>query len=387
MNRSYSKLFFFAYFIYYSGYCIFSSYMVPYLVEKGYSAGIAGVVTSLTLLANILMQPVAGYINDTLLSTRRYLAVSIFIICGFAIINSLDNISSILNISVIISSAAFSYSFSQLMDAWVDRSREVDGTISYSKIRAGGSIGFGLTSIAFGYIVSHFGYRWFFLIQAGIFICLLPLIYFLPDLNLNNKSSKIEKESSLSFFQTFGILIKDKRYCFLLLIFTLYWMGHRPVGSYLSLIVRQRGGVDSIYGNICGIGAMMEFFMLLFMHRLKFLKTGENLIFFALGTSVLRPALLVLFGNINVLYFGQIMQSISFALYFSASVDAFSKISDYRIKSFSISVGLTIASVVGTIMANMVGGVLFDIRGAQAVVLMSLMVSLINLLFYKSVNF
>jgi predicted MFS family arabinose efflux permease len=361
--------------------------MVPYLVGKGYSAGIAGIVTSLTLLANILMQPVAGYINDTLLSTRRYLVVSIFIVCGFAVINSMDNISSFLNISVIITSAAFSYSFSQLMDAWVNRTREVDGTISYSNIRSGGSIGFGLTSIVFGYVVSYFGYRWFFLIQAGIFICLLPLLYFLPDLNLNNKNSKVDKKENLSFFQTFGIIIKNKKYCFLLLTFTLYWMGHRPVGSYLSLIVRQRGGVDSIYGNICGIGAIMEFLMLIFMHRFKFVKTGENLIFFALGTSVLRPALLMMFGNISVLYFGQIMQSISFALYFVASVDAFSEISDYRIKSFSISVGLTITSVLGTIMANMIGGVLFDARGAQGVIFMSLMVSLINLLFYKSVNF
>lgn len=60
----YTVLFFSAYFIYYAAYCIFSSYTVLFLTERAYSATVCGIITSLTFLANLLMEPVGGYITD-----------------------------------------------------------------------------------------------------------------------------------------------------------------------------------------------------------------------------------------------------------------------------------------------------------------------------------
>ena len=56
------------------------------LTESGYSATVCGIITSLTFLANLLMEPVGGYITDTFLPTRRYLLVCIGIVsmvCAF----------------------------------------------------------------------------------------------------------------------------------------------------------------------------------------------------------------------------------------------------------------------------------------------------------------
>ena len=53
------------YFFYYAGYCVFSSYAVMYLTQLGCSASLCGVLTSLTLCANLAMEPVGGYITDT----------------------------------------------------------------------------------------------------------------------------------------------------------------------------------------------------------------------------------------------------------------------------------------------------------------------------------
>ena len=75
-----------AYFIYYAVYCVFSSFIVLFLTEQGYSATVCGIITSLTFLANLLMEPVGGYITDTFLPTRRYLLVCIGIVsmvCAF----------------------------------------------------------------------------------------------------------------------------------------------------------------------------------------------------------------------------------------------------------------------------------------------------------------
>ena len=70
-KRSCTVLFFSAYFIYYAVYCVFSSFIVLFLTEQGYSATVCGIITSLTFLANLLMEPVGGYITDTFLYRYR----------------------------------------------------------------------------------------------------------------------------------------------------------------------------------------------------------------------------------------------------------------------------------------------------------------------------
>ena len=146
-KRSCTVLFFSAYFIYYAVYCVFSSFIVLFLTEQGYSATVCGIITSLTFLANLLMEPVGGYITDTFLPTRRYLLVCIGIVsmvCAFC--TKFMNQSWLLLPGLVLA-AGLAYPFSQLMDAWVNLSKESYPGLIYSRIRAGGSIGFAVMSV------------------------------------------------------------------------------------------------------------------------------------------------------------------------------------------------------------------------------------------------
>ncbi len=87
-------------------------------------------------------------------------------------------------------------------------------------------------------------------------------------------------------------------------------------------------------------------------------------------------------GASGLFYMGQILQSVSFALYMSASVECFAETSDERLKSFSISIGLTISSVIGTVCANLAGGKLCDLFHPGSLILLSLILGSINLLFF-----
>lgn len=119
-KRSCTVLFFSAYFIYYAVYCVFSSFIVLFLTEQGYSATVCGIITSLTFLANLLMEPVGGYITDTFLPTRRYLLVCIGIVsmvCAFCT-KFMDQ--SWLLLPGLVLAAGLAYPFSQLMDYHAD---------------------------------------------------------------------------------------------------------------------------------------------------------------------------------------------------------------------------------------------------------------------------
>lgn len=238
-KRSCTVLFFSAYFIYYAVYCVFSSFIVLFLTEQGYSATVCGIITSLTFLANLLMEPVGGYITDTFLPTRRYLLVCIGIVsmvCAFCT-KFMDQ--SWLLLPGLVLAAGLAYPFSQLMDAWVNLSKESYPGLIYSRIRAGGSIGFAVMSVIGGFYFKHWGWNRYFQMQILLFLMMIPFLILLPDTRLGNHRKKGEAEKSLSFVQAFQQLVKSRRFCFCLTISTLYWFSHRPVGSFLSLLLRS----------------------------------------------------------------------------------------------------------------------------------------------------
>ena len=376
----YTVLFFSAYFIYYAAYCVFSSYTVLFLTERAYSATVCGIITSLTFLANLLMEPVGGYITDTFLPTRRYLLLLIGMISALCIfctkyMDQLDHAS---------------------WDGPVCRDRlsvqSADGCLGqyqpgkqpdliYSRVRAGGSIGYAVMSVIGGYYFKHRGWDGYFLVQMVIFLFMIPFLLLLPDTSLGNRRKREEKEKSLSFFQAFRTLVQNRRFLFWLGIITFYWFSHRLVGSFLSLIIVELGGDAETYGNVCGAGAAVEFAGLMLLAFAWKKKNSHALLGMAIAliTNLLRPLCFLLFSGTWALYLGQMLQCASFAFYMSVSVECFAEAADERLRSFSISMGLTVSSVVGTVLANLVGGRLCDMFHPGILILVSLAVGILNL--------
>ena len=383
-GRHYSSSFFLAYFFYYGAYCVFASFIVLFLTERSYSATVCGIISSLALLANLLMEAVGGYVTDTFLSVKRYLLLCIAVVSGLCVFNTWFQDIPVLMLPTMVLVAGIAYPFSQLMDAWVSVSRTQDPELVYSQIRAGGSIGYAVMSSIAGLYFKQRGWNNYFLIQMGALLLMVPFLIVLPDTSLGNRKGGGGKEGNLSLPEAFRVLVKKKNYVFCLVLCTLYWFSHRPVGSYLSLIIASRGGDAGTYGNICGVGAAVEFISLLLMagwlrnHSLPPLTALAA----ALLTNLLRPVCFQFLPGIWSIYLGQILQSVSFSFFYSASVDCFTAAADKRIRSFSISFGLTASTVVGTVAANLIGGGLCDWLGTEALSVFSLVIGILDLALY-----
>lgn len=382
-ERHYTIPYFMAYFFYYAGYCVFSSFIVLYLTRRGISASMCGAITSLSLLASLFMEPVGGYIADTFFSVKRYLLLCIAAISGICVLCT-ELAGTVLSLVFLIVLAGVAYPFSQLMDAWVDYGKTKDSCLVYSRIRAGGSIGFALVSFGAGYYFDLYGWGHYFYLQAILFLLMIPFLLFLPDKPLGNRKDRKESDGWLSFQASFGILLKNQRYLFCLLVCTVYWLSHRPVGSFLSLIVDARGEGAAAYGMICGVGAVAEtaaLFILAVFH-----KKNRSMPWKYLGAAVclnlIRPFCMMCFHGVLSLYTGQIVQSLSFALFYTGSVACFSESADKRIHSFCVSVGLTCSSVVGTITANLAGGRLCDILGVESLIFLSFVIAVCNCIIF-----
>ena len=242
----YFRPFFAAYFFYYAGYCVFSSFIVLFLTERGYSAAVCGVITSLTLLANLLMEPVGGYLTDTYLSARSYLTVCIGVITGVCLLATLLFSLPEVCVAALVLTAGLAYPFGQLVDAWVNCSRELDASLVYSRVRAGGSIGFALASMAAGYYFEAMGWGSYFLVQAALFLLMLPFLCRLPKIELRNRKGRQETERRLSMGESFRVILREPRYLMCLLTCTLFplQLGHGPKDREHELAC----GCGSVYG-------------------------------------------------------------------------------------------------------------------------------------------
>ena len=419
-KKSFGVPFFWAYFFYYAAYAVFSGNAVLFLTERGLSAALCGAVTSAMLVLSLVMQPAGGYITDTFCSTRRYLAGGILLFMVICCWCTAQRENRAYTAAGMILGAGIVYPFGQLMDAWVKMSSSVDPELRYSRIRAGGSFGFAVMSVLAGQWFRRFGWDQYFLMQAAVFLLMLPLLLLLPELKPANRAGSGGRETKettertetteraettettertetaeagktgdagrLSAGESVRLLLGNRSYLYWFLVCTVYWFSHRPIGSFLSLLVRERGGDAGTYGNVCGAGAVFEFLCLLLMSRGGILKKPGMLMPAALLTDLLRPLCFLVFPGLMPVYAGQILQSLSFALYYTASVEGFLRTSDPRIRSFSISTGLSLSSALGTAGANLSGGRLCDLYGPGILPKICFAAAAANLLLYHTIK-
>lgn len=378
-------MFYSVYFIYYGAYALFSSYIISYLTTCGLSATVCGIVTSFMLLTNIIMQPVSGFLTDSFLTVKRYLIfASGFLVIWYAFIHIVRS-KIILCVIMIVVSAGFSYPFIQLMDAWVtDAAEQINAGIVYSKIRAIGSIGFAIISWVAGYYFENNGYEFYFLIQAALFILIIPFLKCLPEIVPGNKKNTSEKifQSQLTMQESFKILFRNVRFKLCTFLFILYWMSHRPIGSFLALFCRQYDNGDILFGHVCASGAIGEFLMLFCAERIRQMTSLRTECTLALLLNLFRPVMIMVFPSEGSLYFGQILQSFSFAMYFDVSVELFSLYADKRLHNFTVSMGLMVSNVIGTLSANILGGKLYDLFGVKGNLWLSFVGSILLIILY-----
>lgn len=384
-QRSFAVPFFCVTALYYGGYCLFGGFMVLYLSENGYSAFFCGIVTSLTCLINLLVQPLAGYLTDTIITVKRYLIVASAAIAALSAFASQSVKSPALCVLTISMLAVFEMPYTFLLDAWISIAHEQDPRLVYGQIRAGGSIGFGLVAILFGWYSSCHGFDSFFPIQSAVFVLLTVGLMSLPETPLRNRkiSAVYEKDANkLTLPQSLCLVWKNRRYRTLTILFFFYWLSHRPVGSYLSLIVQSRGGDAGIFGMVSGLGAIVEAGVLFAIAATAKKLSLKKMLLAMLLITLVRPTVLLMTDHVAALFVVQFIQSASFAFYYSASVQGYYELSDPKIRAFSMTFGLAVTSVLGTMAANLIGGWLCDKIGTNAVIWMSMLFTTANLIYF-----
>lgn len=368
-ERTGFKGFFFLMFASYSGYVMFRN---VYLQEIGMSGTQMGIIGFLFPLFTMLAQPLWGFVADWKHASKLILYVSA-IVSGFSILvyplaPSLSNTFLVVAVGTALF-ASFRAPAMPIANALV-----LSTGLSYEGVRAYGSIAFGITGLAVGFLIGVFVTELVFYIFTTGMVLVVALLFFLP---VKDSDDALDTDLNLTAIRQ----LLDRQFALLLLAaFCIGLM--TPAGSaFFSVYIREIGQADSITGMAWLVKTIGETVAFMYIaHR-----GGSYRRLMALGGLLYSSTYVVLLltVDVRVVIVAQLMLGVGYALFNLASVNLAHYLSTKALKSTAQSLLMVGGASAGTGIGELLTGILVDLVGVQQmygyVAGLGLLVALISL--------
>lgn len=354
---------------------LYFGFLVKILNDNGYTGLQASIISSLSCIVSLMIQPVAGYITDTFLPMKSYLILSCIgsLLTVFLFPLWIGTIWGV-GVAVFLFSLFF-VPVSFLVDSWLVALRDSMPHIDYGRNRLGGSAGYALISLLAGRLVTYFAsYNVLFISVVICIVVLMAMIILLPSVPCRNKSRKAEvegavldapeeTEKSLSFIETLKILFTNKIYITFLISAMIYYIALRPSGMNIAYKVMELNGNDTHLGIALFFGAVFEcpilFIITKFTQRypLSFLYIASTVFI------LIRDLLLAFAPNLPVLMVSQMMQAFSYSTFLVSSIEIVNRTVPQKIRSTGITLMVGVTNGIGGVLGMIGSGVMIDRMG------------------------
>lgn len=140
---------------------------------------------------------------------------------------------------------------------------------------------------------------------------------------------------------------------------------HNSTNTYLLQILERVGGSTGSLGTALAIAALMEIPVEVFIEKILKRISARNLLVLAGAGFVLKGLVYILARSVGMIYFSQVLEIVSYALYSGASPYYVNE----RIAPKYLSGGqamMTSVSVLGALIGNLTGGWMLDAAGLGA---------------------
>ncbi len=365
---------------YWAGFCILFAYLTPYMYSLGYSNTQVGIFTAIISLASIIGQPVCGYICDRLRTVK-----SVIIFC-LLLSSSLTILFFFIGKSywmLLILSTVIAFVFQALypiIDSWTVNAHAKNPNINYGLTRGIGSIGYAATAAIVGVIFERHGYQWMFylFILSAIITSLCALIP--RDVK---PSSSIEESKEKLRLKDLKYLFLNKEYFGFVLIVTIIYIAYKANSTFLPALMTKVGGTNADLGLAWSILGLSEVpFILISGFLLKKYK-DTSIIFIAMLFFILRVGLPVFATNPTQLIWMTALQGLSYGLFLPASVHYIARIVPKHLSNTAQTFAVALYSGLGITIAGVVGGLIADSLGIYSVYKLGAIVVILMTICYK----
>lgn len=360
MKMKYNLLYFF----YCVAGCCFAGFVAVFLQYKGVSNTLIGIVTGGGCVASIFLAPalsslimkVADLNVKKMINLVYFLLTVCFCLIVFLPLPALAvMVIYMILYAVFLSTGPFLQMLaSDLMIAGMD--------VNFGVARGLGSTAWAISALVFGVLVERFNPT---ILAYGMVVAIAISLSILAGIPDQKAAAGNTKESG----SMMGIVKKYPVFFNLLIGFSLMLAAATAIGTYLINIVHSHGGDTSFYGFAVFIMALSEMPVMAVTPQLMKKFKSVQLIAFAGFCYILRNFLICLAPNIAMLCLGMLFQGLSYGLLIAV-------ITYYVIYNLEVvdqvmgqTMIVVMTSGVGSMMGNLLGGVLQDQFGLNGMYL------------------
>ena len=350
------------------------------LLERGYSASVAGICFSFVNLFSLVVTPfISNYLDNTDRITIIDLLIvsSVMVVILYGINYFLDTKCMLLSIVFIVGNGIY-VALDPFVNAISSKIATYGIETSFTTARSAGSISYGIMCALFGYISSKTTYL-SIIIGGMIFssiLFILSLVFNKQYKTIRKKSADIkeEKEELISFKE----FIFNNIPFFVLVLFLIgIYIGFTTTDNLMLLVTENVGGTSKDMGYLLAYKAILEgIAMMSFPFVLKRINLEKILYLAALG-FVIKQLIITLAPNVFFLYVGQTFQMMSFSFMIPGMIEFVNK----YLKKREIIRGVSMTSLaigLGSVISSTVGGFISDTYGVGSMNMFALIITIIS---------
>ncbi|WP_138754156.1 MFS transporter [Paenibacillus sinopodophylli] len=357
-------------FLYFALLSMFITFLPVYLDEQGLTPAQIGFIIGTGGFVTIITQPLWGIISDRKKTIRKILLLLLVIssIMGYLLYSSSSFI-------LLIVFAMLLYFVLMPIDPLIESlnfSISEQAGVSYGSIRTYGALGYAVTSLLTGYVMSYFGANSLALLFVTIGVISFVISWMMPDVPVTGKPVTL---SSLKQFVS-----NKKTLLFLTLIFVCA-VPARMNDTFLGIYIRELGGAPELVGLAFFLAAGSE--ILVFALSFWWLRKGKEMLLISIAAAFffLRFFISAWITDPNTLAYLQILQLLTFPVFYSAAIQYLYRIVPVEWRATGQTVLALLFFGVSGILASYVGGSIYDLFGAKTLYLTISAMSFVGMLF------
>ena len=362
-------------------FCVVTAYAAVYLQGIGCSNQELGLILALGNVGGAVLSPALGALIDRNRKIRHAAIVNVLLVIQVVLLillrvhpshDLLTAICYVLYISVLMPVNAVN------LDLCV-RLERVKAPLNFGFARSMGSFSFVILSTLLGVITA----RWGFLTLpfAGLAVVVLQFIgnRFI-DRDLREAEASMPPDESLIQAKSSSLVsfVKENRmFCLMLFGTIILFISHNMDGNFLINEIRNLGGDTAIMGLVAAFTAITEIPVMMFSDRLPKRWQTVHYIRLALVFFTIKILAYALAPNIPLFFAARTLQAPSYALYTVLIVRYADSVVDRKDSAKAQSLAFSMTTI-GSVLASLIGGAMFDTAGVRTTMLTAVAISAIG---------
>lgn len=373
--------------LYYGSFCALMGYASVYLLDRGFSSSIIGVLLSLISIISVFAQPTVAQFADKNKQIELRKIVSLLLIVTIILAASmfLFKKGSFLILIFFLGITTFMQTITPLLNSMAFVFEKHGIEINFGLGRGLGSGAYALVSFGLGYLVEDVGASILPMVYLIMNILLIIIVYsfVVPKSEQNNIVEQKEEVVETKQLSLVEFASRYKKFMVFIVGLVFVYFTHVIINNFFIQVITPINGTESDMGTAVFLAAILELPAMIFFNKLRDKISCEKLIMIGVVAFLIKHFLTFLAGNMTMIYVAQAFQMISYAILTPASIYYANEVIDKAdlVKGQSF---ITMAYTGSGIIANFVGGVLIDNLGVHSVLLIGTIISVIGVIIVYS---